>query len=297
MTEQEYKLLAKRTNQRLVTAINIGTYNIEGQRIQRELFKLGFTRFPERMSRVPASKLAETIRVLQDFDSVKRFYGDLQGESSKKAEKKGRQARNTYERLYMEKVRQVNRRMRQMEKEGLGYTEDGEEPVAILKLMYDALNTQGIKSGYFPVNPAELPPSASVDELVKDFSVFLENELTTQKGRREYQKAAEYAFTDSGETGHDYFSSREKLTKKQKLVLAYWVAVYGDLRSHANLDSDQIVEAIVILDNNNKLKGGMASVRDLQRIITAYNKNPEGSRSFIGYLQRALLGQLKYFRL
>ena len=72
MTEQEYKLLAKRTNQRLVTAINIGTYNIEGQRIQRELFKLGFTRFPERMSRVPASKLADTIRVLQDYDRMGR---------------------------------------------------------------------------------------------------------------------------------------------------------------------------------------------------------------------------------
>lgn len=297
MTEQEYKLLAKRTNQRLVTAINIGTYNIEGQRIQQELYKLGFTRFPERMSRVPASKLADTIRVLQDYDSVKRFYGDLNGESSKKAEKKGRQTRNVWERTYVDKVRQVNRRMRQMEKEGLGYTEDGEEPIAVLKHMYDVLELQGIKTDFFPVNPAELPPSAAINEIVASFSLFLENELTTQKGRREYQKASEYAFTDSGETGHDYFSSREKLTKKQKLVLAYWVAVYGDLRSHANLDSDQIVEAIVILDNNNKLKGGMASVRDLQRIITAYNKNPEGSRSFIGYLQRALLGQLKHFRL
>ena len=37
MTEQEYKLLAKRTNQRLVTALNIGTLNIEGLYIQQEL--------------------------------------------------------------------------------------------------------------------------------------------------------------------------------------------------------------------------------------------------------------------
>lgn len=54
MTEQEYKLLAKRTNQRLVTALNIGTLNIGGLHIQQELQRLGYTRFPERMSRVPS---------------------------------------------------------------------------------------------------------------------------------------------------------------------------------------------------------------------------------------------------
>lgn len=297
MTEKEYKLLAKRTNQRLVTALNIGILNNEGLHIQQELQRLGYTRFPERMSRVSSGKLKETIAVLQKYDTVKNFYSDAVRGKVKASEKKGRQSRDRYEQMYIDMVRKVNRRMREMERDGLGYTDDGEAPIAILKLLYDSLQTQGIQGKSFPVNPTELPPSADISEIVKDFAVFINSELTTKKSRREYEKAAEGAFMDRGMPGHDYFSSIEPLSKKQKLVLAYWVSVYGNLRNHAFLVSDQIVEAVVILDNAKKLKAGMGAVRDIQRIVTAYEKNPEGSRSFIGYLNRALTGQLKYFRL
>lgn len=297
MTEQEYKLLAKRTNQRLVTALNIGALNIEGLHIEQELQRLGYTRFPERMSRVPSGKLKETIAVLQKYDTVKKFYGDVVRGKVKASEKKGRQSRDRYERMYINMVRKVNRRMREMERAGLGYTDDGEKPIAVLKLLYDALQTQGIQGKSFPVNPTELPPSADISEIVKDFAVFINNELTTKKGRREHEKSAEFAFMDRGRPGHDYFSSIGQLSKKQKLVLAYWVNVYGDLRNNSYLASDQIVDAVVMLDDADKLKVGMGAVRDIQRIVTAYVKNPEGSRSFIGYLNRALTGQLKYFRL
>lgn len=61
--------------------------------------------------------------------------------------------------------------------------------------------------------------------------------------------------------------------------------------------SDQIVETVQELNASGQTRGGLGTVRQIQRMSEAWHKDSEGHRSWYGYLAAAIAGQLKHFKL
>lgn len=283
MTDREYTLLAKRLNQRIVTAINLRSLNPDGFDLVRGLEALGMCRFPEKLSWIPQAKQTQVLMLANKYAPFKKLYGPVQGHV------KEEQRRSVEEIDYVRLVRKVNARMDQLEREGYGSLGGYQDPIAILKMLYDSLEYQGINSKRFPLLPAELPPSADLKEIVNDFTMFLKSPLSTAGGRRHYLSIAKQSF------GGGMFDN-VKLSKVDKVVLAFWVSIYQSV-THPWLVSDQIIDTVIELDNSGRAAGGMGTVRQIQRMAEAWHHDPEGHRSWYGYLAAAIAGQLKHFKL
>ena len=225
MTDKEYTLLAKRINQRLVQALRLGTVNTDGKHFQQDLAAIGKTRLPEKLSYLRGNNVDAVLSIANKYKDITRFYGPIQGSVKSEVRK-----RTALEKKYMSLVRKVNSRMREMEREGLGDLGGYQEAVGVLKMMYESLIYQGISGDSFPVMPEDLPASANLKEIVNDFVQFVHSPMTTARGRREYIDSVDKAFMDRGESGADFFSSMATpLTTKDKIVLGYWVSIYGSL--------------------------------------------------------------------
>lgn len=292
MTDTEYTLLAKRINQRLVQALRLGTVNTDGKHFQQDLAAIGKNRLPEKLSYLHGKNVDKVLAIANKYKDITKFYGPIQGSVKSEMRK-----RTPLEKKYISLVRKVNSRMREMEREGLGDLGGYQEAIGVLKMMYESLIYQGIPGDSFPVMPEDLPPSANLKEIVNDFVQFVHSPMTTARGRREYIDSVDKAFTDRGESGSDFFSSMATpLTKKDKIVLGYWVSIYDSL-THPWLVSDQIVETVQELNASGQARGGLGTVRQIQRMAEAWHKDREGHRSWYGYLAAAIAGQLKHFKL
>lgn len=292
MTDKEYTLLAKRINQRLVQALRLGSVNIEGKHLQQDLASIGLNRLPEKLSYLHGNNVNAVLGIANKYKDTTRLYGPIQGSI-----KAGVKKRTALEKKYISLVRKVNSRMRQMEREGLGDLGGYQEAVAVLRMMYESLIYQGIRGDSFPVMPEDLPPSANLKEIVNDMVQFVNSPITSAAGRRSYIQSVEDAFWDRGGASANFFSSlQHTLTKKDKLVLGYWVSIYRSL-THPWLASEQIVETVQELNDSGKAQGGLSTVRQIQRMAEAWHKDPEGHRSWYGYLAAAIAGQLKHFKL
>lgn len=292
MTDTEYTLLAKRINQRLVQALRLGTVNTDGKHFQQELAAIGKNRLPEKLSYLHGKNVDKVLSIANKYKDITKFYGPIQGSVKSELRK-----RTPLEKKYISLVRKVNSRMREMEREGLGDLGGYQEAIGVLKMMYESLIYQGIPGDSFPVMPEDLPSSANLKEIVNDFVQFVRSPMTTARGRREYIDSVDKAFMDRGESGSDFFSSMATpLMKKDKIVLGYWVSIYGSL-THPWLVSDQIVETVQELNASGQARGGMSTVRQIQRMAEAWRKDTEGHRSWYGYLAAAIAGQLKHFKL
>lgn len=292
MTDKEYTLLAKRINQRLVQALRLGTVNTDGKHFQQDLAAIGKTRLPEKLSYLHGNNVDAVLSIANKYKDITRFYGPIQGSVKSEVRK-----RTALEKEYVSYVRKVNSRMREMEREGLGDLGQYQDAEAHLRMMYESLIFQGIPGDTFPTMPEDLPPSSNLKEIVNDFVQFVSAPITTAKGRREYVESTQQAFWDYGEEGADFFSRlANNLTEQDKVVLGYWVSIYGSL-THPWLVSDQIVETVQELNNSGQESGGLGTVRQIQRMAWHWHKDPEGHRSWYGYLAAAIAGQLKHFKL